>query len=191
MTDAVLLPHHADLIAASAIAPDVATERGYYSATVKARLLDLGFSALQARVPALVIPLHGTRGGIVGYQIRPDEPREDKRGKVVKYETPAKWRMRLDVHPRSRAALANPKVPLVVTEGARKGDAAVSNGLCVVALLGVWNWRGTNDDGGKVALPDWNDVALNGRKVYLAFDSDAWEKPDVYRALTDLRAYLS
>ncbi len=50
---AELLPHHAELIAASAIAPDVAKATGYYSETVGARVHELGFPAKLA--PSLVI----------------------------------------------------------------------------------------------------------------------------------------
>ena len=42
----------------------------------------------------------------------------------------------------------------------RKADAAVSIGLCCIAVLGVWNWRGTSDWGGKTALPDWEMIAF-------------------------------
>src|SRR3712207_8064028 len=49
-------------------------------------------------------------------------------------------------------------------------SALVSRGLCAVALIGVWNWRGTNQYGGKMALPEWESVALNGRKVYIVFE---------------------
>jgi len=40
------------------------------------------------------------------------------------------------------------RLPLFITEGIPKGDAAVTIGLCCIALLGVWNFRGTNDAGG-------------------------------------------
>jgi hypothetical protein len=64
----------------------------------------------------------------------------------------------------------NPYVPLIVTEGLRKADAAVSVGVCCLGLLGVWNWRGRNEVGGATALVDWERIALKGRSVYLAFD---------------------
>ena len=79
----------------------------------------------------------------------------------------------------------------MVTEGSRKADAAVSAGIACVSLLGVWNWRGTNATKGKVALADWHDIALNGRRVVLAFDSDVTRKPAVASALTGLAHYLS
>jgi len=185
-----LLPHHSALLTGSRIADGVAEERGYISLRQKAEVTANGFASSQARVPALLIPLHGVAGGVVGCQIRPDSPRSTKDGKLVKYETPAKFRMVLDVHPRTLPMLGNPKVPLIVTEGVRKADAAVTQGLAAVALLGVWNWRGSTDDGGKTALPDWESIALNDREVYLAFDSDVMTKPAVHAALARLRRFL-
>jgi hypothetical protein len=183
-----LLPHHAERIAASAIAPDVASETGYYSETVGARLHELGFSPKLA--PALVIPIHDTTGRVVMHQIRPDNPRTDSRGKSRKYETPYRARNRLGVHPRSLSEIGDPKVPAFFTEGFRKRDAAVSQGLFAIALTGVNNWRGKNDAGGLTALADFHDVALHGRPVYLAFDSDAWENPNVHAALSEFREWL-
>jgi hypothetical protein len=65
-----------------------------------------------------------------------------------------------------------------------------SRGLCALALLGVWNWRGTNADGGKTALAEWEDIALNGRQTYIVFDSDVMLKASVHEALSRLKAYL-
>ena len=81
-------------------------------------------------------------------------------------------------------------MPLLVTEGSKKADSAVSHGLVCVSVLGVWYWRGTNPVGGKVALPEWHDMALNGRRVILAFDSDLSRKPGVRKALGELANYL-
>lgn len=98
--------------------------------------------------------------------------------------------MVLDVPPFSRGMLADPSVPLFITEGVKKGDALVSQGLCAVALLGVWNWRGTNERGGKTVLPEWDYIALNEREVFIVFDSDIALKPEVHRALVRLKAFL-
>jgi len=64
-------------------------------------------------------------------------------------------------------------------------------GCAVVALAGVWGWRGSNGRGGKLAVADWHDIALNGRRVVLAFDSDAAVKTGVRQALGELGAYLA
>ena len=61
-------------------------ERGYKTVTTKAALKDLGFSANQQLVPALLIPISNVHGEVAGYQSRPDKPRV-RDGKPVKYET--------------------------------------------------------------------------------------------------------
>jgi hypothetical protein len=184
-----LSPDHLKRIQDSAVSDEVALERGYRTVTSKAELRRLGFSDSQCRTPAMLVPIHGMSGDIVTYQIRPDEPRI-LNGKAIKYETPKGSRMALDVPPRIRARLADPSVPLFITEGARKADAAVTQGLCAVDLLGVWNWRGTNEHGGKVALPEFEGIAWNGRAVYLVFDSDVMTKSEVYAALVRLKKHL-
>ena len=136
-----------------------------------------------------MIPLWGVVGERVGAQLRPDDPRM-LHGRAVKYETRAGSKMVLDVPPAVRPHLGDPRRPLVITEGPIKADAAVTAGLDCVALLGVWAWRGSNDDGGKIALADWEYVALNDRLVVIAFDSDAMLKPSVYDALVRLAGFL-
>jgi hypothetical protein len=98
--------------------------------------------------------------------------------------------MVLDVPPRARIWLGDPTRPLFITEGVRKADAAVSRDLCCIALLGVWNWRGRNADGGTTALADWESIALKGRTAYVVFDSDLMTKAPVYVALARLKAFL-
>src|SRR5262249_38656668 len=58
-----------------------------------------------------------------------------------------------------------------------------------IALTGVENWRGTGEDGGKLALPEWDDIALN-RTVLICYDSDVMQKPPVYRALVRFKRWL-
>ena len=173
----------------SGIAPDLIAARGYKTVTVKADLERLGFSPKQRIVPALVIPIFSPTGEVKLYQARPDTPRINK-GKPVKYETPAGSSMTLDVHPSVNGKLSDPNIPLFVTEGIKKGDALASRGLCTVALIGVWNWRGKNAKGGKTALADWEHVALNDRVVYIVFDSDVMEKRAVHAALVRLKSFL-
>jgi Protein of unknown function (DUF3631)/Domain of unknown function (DUF3854) len=183
-----LSPHHAKTLKASAISDDAIAERGYWSAT-KPGELNGCFSGVQKRAPGLVIPVLNVYGDEAFCQLRPDNPRE-KDGKRIKYETPAKTRMVLDVPPATRPHLENPKVTLWITEGIKKADSLVSVGLKAIALLGVWSWRGANELGGKVALPDWHEVALNDRKIVLCFDSDALQSPDVHHAVEELGRWL-
>jgi len=186
---------HARLLLDSAVAPHVAAARPYSTVLRATGLERLGFAKTQRNVPALAIPIWNVHADRATYQARPDQPRV-KDGKALKYETPSGARMALDVPREAREHLGNPAVPLFITEGARKADAAVSAGLCCVAVLGVWNWRGSNEWGGKAALPDWETIAFKGlgdvgREVYIAFDSDAMTKPSVFLALTRLKPFLA
>ena len=181
--------HQRMLLRGSGISPEVVAARGYRTVATKAELRVLGFAGPQSNPPGLLVPIHSPAGEVVNYQFRPDRPRISD-GRPVKYETPKGSRMALDVHPFAREGLGDPSSPLWITEGIKKGDALVSRGLCVVTLLGVWNWRGTNGQGGKVALPEWESIALNGRTVYVVFDSDVMTKPQVYGALARLKAFL-
>ena len=185
-----IFPQHARLLEESAISVEVAKARGYVSVDVKQRLADIGIFRDGRRVPGLLIPVRGTDGRVKTYQYRPDEPRVDRRGRAVKYETPTGTRMAIDVPPMIREQLRDPSVPLWITEGVRKADSAVTAGLCCIALLGVWNWRGTNERGGKTSLPEWEDIALNGREVYIVYDSDVMTKRTVKAALGRVASWL-
>jgi len=186
---AAILKQHAELLEGSAISRQVADQRGYVSVDSKKQAERYGFKPWQART-GLLVPLYRADGSRWGYQLRSDVPRRTMAGNVVKYETPAGQRNGLDIPPGIRDKLGDPAQPLFVTEGTRKADSAVSAGIACVALPGVWGWRGTNDQGGKLAVPDWHDVALNGRRVVLAFDSDVISKPSVAKALRELAGYL-
>jgi Domain of unknown function (DUF3854) len=181
--------HRRMLLQESGISPEVVGARGYRTVETKTELKRRGFADSQCNPPGLLIPIYSLTGEITNYLFRPDQPRI-KDGRPVKYETPRGSRMALDVHPFARQKLGDPSVPLFVTEGVKKGDALVSRALCAISLLGVWNWRATNEHGGKVALPEWERVALNGRAVYIVFDSDAMLKPQVHAALARLKEFL-
>jgi hypothetical protein len=182
--------HKKMLLEESGISPESVEARGYRTVDTRSELKRLGFSERQCNKPGLLIPVYSPTGDIATYQFRPDEPRIDKDGKPVKYETPSGSRMVLDVHPSAREMLGNPTMPLFITEGIKKSDALVSCDRCAVALLGVWSWRGRNGDGGLTALAEWDYVALNDREVYIVFDSDVMLKPQVHKAMVRLKAFL-
>jgi len=121
----VLLPHHLEqLTQGSGIALDVIAERGYRSipdAEHFAELKELGFSRPQwSNIPGLLLPLWTTDGtnGLTIY--RPDTPRQDKDGKPIKYEIPKGAGVRLDCPPRCQVKLADPSIPLWITEGLKR-----------------------------------------------------------------------
>jgi len=176
--------HQRALLEESGLSPEVIVERGYYTAKSKEELRKLGFSPFQQRAPALVVPMYSPSGELSTHQIRPDTPRE-KDGKAVKYETPAKSPLRLDVHPTQAERVKDPSVPLWIVEGVKKGDSLVSQGQCAVALQGVWCWQK-----GGVPLPEWEEIKLWGRPVCVAFDSDVMINPKVQAALEGLVNFL-
>ena len=188
-----LAEHHYKMLhEGSAIAEAVIKARGYQSLPQPEDLIDRGFAKTQAKTaPGLGIPLWDVHGQRHGWQIRPDCPRQMPDGKVNKYEMPKGDRLILDVHPSVQPLVGMPDEPLWITEGVRKGDTLASQGVCAIALVGgVWGFRGTNKHGGKVILPDLEHVALNGRLVYVVFDSDLATKPNVQAALKALYRFL-
>ena len=186
-----LLQSHLDqLVKESGLALEVIKERGYKSILGKKELVDLGFSPAQQRTPGLLIPLWGVDGKEAGHQFRPNSPRLDPKGKAIKYETKQGAANRIDCPPRCQAYLGDPKVSLWINEGSKKADAIACRGACAVSLCGVWGFKGKNDQGGVTFLADWDYIALKGRTVYLAFDSDIVTKKPVAMALARLAEHL-
>ena len=190
----LLSADHSQALAASAISLEVMRARGYRTVTSRAELDRLGFGTAQRLVPTLLMPVYDIHGDPSLYVHRPDTPRM-RDGKVVKYEIPRGAKVAVDVNPLLRDQVRDPAIPLFITEGTKKADAAISAGLCCISLIGVWNWRGTNEWGGKTTLPDWEGIALKDarnrpRQVYLVFDSDVMLKKSVHQALSRLGEFL-
>jgi len=153
----------------------------YETITEGVRLAAWGFSdSVCARTPGLLVHCFDSNGDVWGVQYRADNPRSGYDGKPIKYETPAKQAADIDIPPLAAESLRDRKKPIIVTEGARKADAAVSAGYCAVALLGVNIWRG----------PGWNSFGLSGRNVYVIYDSDAITKREVQDQERKLAMYL-
>ena len=180
--------HHFELTVDSQISKLVLQQRGYRS--VRAHELPDMFADYQKR-DGLLIPIRTVRGEIESYQLKPIKPRIDKNGKPIKYETASNALQVIDVPPAAKSHLRNPAINMIITEGAKKVDAAVSQGLaCTIGLQGVYGWRGKNEQDGITALADWEDIALNDRSILMAFDSDAMTKKEVRKALDRLGKFL-
>lgn len=193
-----LLPFHLAQLHQSAISDDAIRGRGYRSVSrptagdgsSRDMLRRLGIPGWarsdDARFPGLLIPLYRATGELIGWQYRPDVPPKDpKTGKVRKYASQAGRSSVLDVHPRNRDRIVDPKVPLWITEGVKKADSLTSQGMCAVALSGVFNWRSRLG-----TLGDWEDVPLRGRQVIICFDADVRENKQVGRAMERLGNWL-
>jgi hypothetical protein len=167
----------------SGISPEVAAERGYYTARRRSEVPE-AFKDYQ-RKPGLVVPMFSPDGETVGYQLRPDRPRKDG----PKYETPGGISPVVDVHPRMLEEARHGTGPLLITEGAKTGDAATSRGIPTLVLAGVWAWCVPKAKPYRLK-PCFDHIALEGRKVYIIFDSDCMTKAGVQDALTALVAAL-
>ncbi len=191
--DELLAPEHKEeLEHGSGIAAEVIAERGYRTAWGKnaPELLKAGFKESQRQSAGWIAPVRSPLG-VTETVFKPDTPRGNSNGKAVKYEYPQGHAPVLDVHPRTMTVIGDPALRLWIGEGVKKGDSLVSRGEHCLNLAGVWNWRGTNDLGGLTALPDWEAVALNGRNVFIVFDSDAATNPGVSKARDRLARFLA
>jgi putative DNA primase/helicase len=193
-----LLDFHLEQLRASAISDEVIRGRGYSSVgrptagdgSSRDKLRRLGIPAWarneDARYPGLLIPLFRATGELIGVQYRPDSaPREPRTGKLRKYAAQAGRSSVADVHPLNHGRIIDPSVPLWLTEGVKKADALTTQGLCAVALSGVWNWRSTLG-----TLGDWEDIPLKGRDVAICYDADIRGNKSVGRAMERLGRWL-
>ena len=171
--------HRRMLFEESGICPDVAAERGYYTARRRSEVPEIlkGYQ----RKPGLVLPTFSPDSVTRGCQTKPDNPRKDKKGKTLKYETPGDSRAILDVHLRMLKEVRFGTGDLWITEGIKKADALTSRGLPTIGLIGVWNFQ----RGGEM-LPCWDYVNLRGRRVYVVYDNDVMVKEGVQLALERL-----
>ncbi len=168
--------HRRMLFEGSGIDPEIARERGYYTARRRHEVPD-EFADYQRRL-GLVIPTYSPDGETTGHQLRPNKPRKPK----LKYESPQRSRVILDVHPRMREEVRSGDGDLFVVEGTKKGDALLSRGAAAVTLTSVWMAHVPKSKP-KRLLPCWDHVRLPGRRVFIAFDSDWRRKDTVHDAL--------
>ncbi|MBA3766291.1 MAG: DUF3854 domain-containing protein [Acidobacteria bacterium] len=188
---------HEREIEASGIADAVRDARGYRTITDSKELADWGFTPKQQiRVPGLLIPGFAPDGSNGFCTYKPDYPRQARNSKgkltdkIIKYEIPKGASARLDTPPACRPMLADPSIPIFITEGPKKADAGASRGLCVLCLYGVWGFKGKNDFGGVTVLADFDFIAWLGREVRIVFDSDVMFKTGVRQALERLTEIL-
>ena len=191
-----LAPHHREQLKASGITPEVASARGYR--TIKAHeAFHYGFNKTQSR-SGLLIPIYPpqeTQPAL--YRLRPDKPRTKKDGKPIKYEQPRGTPLRIDVPPLLQDKVQDPSAPLIITEGEKKADslctAILQEGkrFAAIDLPGVWGFVARNAFGDVTFSNDLRLIPLKDRTVFIVFDSDVMQKPQVWKALQTLTDLLS
>jgi hypothetical protein len=67
---------------------------------------------------------------------------------------------------------ADPTIPIIFTEGAKKAGALLSAGFCAIALPGIWGAVRRGEDGKHILIPQLEAYATKGREIYFAFDQD-------------------
>jgi len=181
----ILAEKHRKELLASSISDEIMNETGYYS-VINPRALPPIFTGRQRELVGMVYPIHDVTGAEVSAQIKPDNPREDIDGRLIKYEAAINGRPCIDVPPRSQRFLHDVEAPIWFTEGRKKADAGLSHGIgCIVSLSGVYGWMQD-----RKALPDFLEIEMKGREAIIAFDSDVMRKESVSDALTRFGAYL-
>lgn len=78
--------------------------------------------------------------------------------------------------------------PIVITEGEKKAAAGCIAGLPTIGLGGVWSWKSKQFK--MDMLPEFDVITWENRPVYLCFDSDMNDKPQVAGALHALAGKL-
>jgi hypothetical protein len=137
---------------------------------------------------------------------KPDRPKL-YRGKALKYESPPNCRtgiFALDVRGKALEkfpectrdkidpkfwewVIGNTRFPIVITEGAKKAGAVLSQGVAAIALSGIYNF--TDDE---LLKPEIRRLIGPGREFIIAFDQDSrWNvRNNVTAALKKLAEQL-
>jgi len=182
-----LLAHHAADLKRSGLSDETIQSSGIYSADAEETRRLLGFDV----GAGMVIPYPGEwlRDDLPYCQVKPDTP-PILDGKPAKYVTPKGAGNRIYVPPILHPPkLTDPRVPLYITEGAKKALKACQEGLCCVALSGVSSWKDRRAGKSQV-IPELERIPLKGRTVSIVYDSDIRAKVPVQYAEFNLAREL-
>lgn len=183
--------HARRVFVASAVDTAVGAERGLRTIT-RGRDLPSVYSWRQRRRgPGILATLHRPDGR-TSHIFRPDAPDPENPG--AKYlQAPKKGGGDgnvLDVLEREKAGRLD--VPVVFTEGWKKGDSITSAGrregieVLAATISGVWNWKAEGEP-----IPDMYDVPVDGRVTFVCYDSDMLRNPNVQEAAEQLAEHLA
>ncbi len=188
-----LLSHHlADLLSSGLSEHTIRAWHCYSIETDQPWVMSkLGFGHLMPPALALPILVPGQKEPDLNDVIlKVDEPRRDSKGRIIKYEARKGCRNRLHVPLPCQSSLCDISIPLWVTEGQKKSEKAAQEGLCCIALPGVWNWLVRISTDTSFPLSDFDAIALKDREIIIAFDSDSASNPSVKLASRRLAEFL-
>jgi phage/plasmid-associated DNA primase len=148
-----------------------------------------------------------------GVQIKPDNPRTNQDGKVIKYEScigkgeasqplflkvpdqiweqiATKWAVPIFPEDYEQGfwqwVLNKTQIPILITEGAKKAAALLSHGYVTISIAGVSNGQYLGEINPYIA-----PFCMVGRKTVLAYDSDLHSKELVRKELDRLGRLIS
>ncbi len=184
-----LNPHHEKQLKESGLSDETILEAGIYSESqpVKIRsLLKCSERMAKSLGACLVIPFHDLDGRNGYARVRPDKPRTFD-GKPNKYESPKGEPNQIYIPPGMADKLTT-KFDLIITEGEKKALKAKQEGFPSIGLVGVFGWKKRSE---AALLPTLERIDWSGRNVFIAFDSDIREKPQVQQAESWLCHHLA
>jgi len=120
---------------------------------------------------------------------KPDRPRANKNGRVMKYENPYGRTIEVFIP----LGFDWNSEEIIITEGIKKAIKAIQEGYNAISISGVWNWCSKkSEDGINPSFKAFVEklVGLGKKAVYLCFDNDIMQKESVRMALTKLSVYL-
>jgi hypothetical protein len=164
---------HAAYLESQAVSAELAEGLGVRSLMAPADTAELGDVWVNwANFPAILFPWV-SQDGRVEYQVRPDNPTQDSRGRDRKYV------FRRGMEPVLWAVRPLPGAErMLIVEGTKQSLAAASYAPPGVAVYGMAGCRMWQIDGRPIP-----DLALaDGREVVVILDADASSNPDVYAA---------
>ena len=148
--------------------------------------------------PCLLIRYYDAQGNSTPHKrLKPDKPRVDKYGKVSKYLGPKGKPNQIYFPKGITSALENPSTTILITEGEKKAVCAHIHGFACIGIAGVECWskpreKEVNGKKGERELVDaLASIHWSNRTVYIVFDSDRVDKPEVRKAESALAQALS
>lgn len=171
-----LTPEHQEFLRSQAVDIDLALSLGVRSLVTRADNPQGGVWENWANHPAILFPWANEEGR-TEYQVRPDNPTDDSRGRPRKYVfhkgmRPILWAVR----PVENAS------KILIVEGTKQCLAAASYAPDDIGVYGISGCRSWQIDG--APIPDL--MAADGREVVVILDADASTNQQVYQAGVEL-----
>ena len=175
-----LTDEHKAFLTAQAVDVDLALALGVRSLVTRADNPQEGVWGNWANHPAILFPWTSPDGR-VEFQVRPDNPTADSRGRDRKYVfrkdmTPVLWEVKK----------GNQAGHVLIVEGTKQCLAAASYAPAGVTVYGIAGCRSWQIDGQPIS----DLMAVDGRDVVIMLDADAAENPQVFDAGTALAEAL-